>query len=300
MKNRSRLVNLLGFFFGIITLAIIILSLTLLIKYRPSCPLLWILNIRGAHRQSFERKKPFGRVDGEEIIAGVYERLEVRNIAGNIRITGWDNDNHHVKYRKTGPALDIINDIQVKLETSDKTLLIMRELKPKPSSHRGSVIFDISIPDTVKNIEVHSVSGIIELNKIHDGVSQDLKTVSGKILTDNAEDLTAISTSGAIDFQFSGKNLFVQTVSGNIKGTCIDISTGGTLELKSVSGSVSIRADKSFNTDLNIKSISGSVSCDFPINRAMQKRNQLEGKIGDGKIPLKINTISGSIAIQEL
>jgi DUF4097 and DUF4098 domain-containing protein YvlB len=193
-----------------------------------------------------------------------------------------------------------MNDIEVAIETSGKTLLIMRDINRESSSPRGSVIFDISIPDTVTDIEVHSVSGIIELKKIHDGVSQDLKTVSGKIATDNSEDLTAKSSSGSIEFQFSGKNLSVQTVSGNIRGKCIDISKGGTLELKSVSGSVSIRADKSFNTDLSIKSISGSVSCDFPISGAMQKRNQLEGKIGDGKIPLKINTASGSIKIQKI
>ena len=207
MKNKGLFVNLLGFLFGFITLVLIILSLTLLIKNRPACPLLWIFNTRGDKRQGVERKKTFKRVEGKEIIAGDYGKIEVRNIAGNIRITGWDNNNHLVKYVKTGPSLDIINAIEVKMETSGKTLLIMRDLKLESPSPRGSVIFDISIPDTIKNIEVHSVSGIIELNKIHDGVSQDLRTVSGKISTDNSEDLTAISSSGSIEFKFSGKNL---------------------------------------------------------------------------------------------
>lgn len=300
MKNKGHLVNLLGFLFGIITLVMIILSLTLLIKDRPSCPLFLLLKKRGGLSQSVEGKKMYKQVEGEEIIAGDYERLEVKNVAGTITITGWDKDNHLIKYIKTGPTLDIINNTEVKIDTSGKTLFIIRDLSLESPPHRGSVTFDIFIPDTVKNITVHSVSGSIELKKIHDGVSQDLKTVSGKIVTDNSEDLTVISTSGTIEFQFSGKNLIAQTVSGSIRGKCIDISKGGTLELKSVSGSVSIRADKSFNTDLSIKSVSGSISCDFPISGALKKRNQLEGKIGDGKIPLKINTTSGSIKIQEL
>jgi DUF4097 and DUF4098 domain-containing protein YvlB len=48
---------------------------------------------------------------------------------------------------------------------------------------------------------------------------------------------------------------------------------------------------------LRLQSVSGSISCDFPVQIIEQKRNKLEGTVGDGSIPFEVKTVSGRISL---
>lgn len=302
-KSKGAFVNYLGTLLGILSLVIIVLSLVFLIKDR---------RVFRAEKFLFKRwesiegekflREPSGRerAEGEEILREHYSVLDVKNVAGSIKITGWDQDYFLIKYIKMGPNLESIENLRAQIDTTKDSITVKRSTTDNRLKSRGSISFDIFIPDTVKSISANSVSGSIELSRMGPGITQSLKTVSGKIETDNSGDLQAGSTSGSISFRFSGSTLRVNTVSGSIRGEILNMDPGGSLDLSSVSGSVHVDADKTFNTDITLKSVSGSVSCDFPVTISMKKRNRLEGKIGDGLIPLNIKTTSGSIKIRQL
>jgi DUF4097 and DUF4098 domain-containing protein YvlB len=302
-KSKGDNVNYLGILFGLLSLVIIILSLVFLVKDRHIFRGELFPFKRWERAQGEKYLKKFSgreRAEGEEILRGLHSVLDVKNVAGSIEITGWDKDYFLIKYVKSGPTSESIENLMAKIETTKDSISIKRSTADKRLKSRGTISFDIFIPDTVKSISVNSVSGSIELGRMDPGITQSLKTVSGKIETDNSGNLQAGSTSGSITFRFSGSDLRVNTVSGSIRGEMLNMTPGGSLDLSSVSGSIHVDADKTLNAEITLKSVSGSISCDFPVTISMKKRNRLEGKIGDGLIPLSIKTTSGSIKIRKL
>lgn len=100
MKNKGYYINLLGIIFGIISFLIIILSLTFIIRNRA-----YIRHrIRGLKRIERQIKRGFEKIDGEETVIGQYKNITVKNVAGHISISTWDEDYFLIKYIKTGPT----------------------------------------------------------------------------------------------------------------------------------------------------------------------------------------------------
>ncbi len=295
MKSKGRFINYIGILFGIISLGIIIFSFLYFFHIKPLHRLGWHDFV--PWEQVPGEQVPWERIEGEKRVEGEFINLEVKNFSGSIEIKSWDRDYTHVQYSKRGPSSD---DIEVKMKTEGKVLSIHPEYLSGRKKPFGSVSFDITIPKGIKNISAESVSGSIELSNMSPEINQKLKTVSGSIETDNSKDLNATTISGSIDFLFSGSVLYAKTISGRIRGDILDIAHQGSLDLSSVSGSIHLNAYRDFNADVKLKSTSGSVSCDFPIIVNYQKRNHLEGTIGEGLTPVNINTTSGSIRIEKL
>ncbi len=289
MSNRGRAINILGVICGILTLLIVAGSLSFILRGKP---------LRRVH-QGYGAEGDSHTQEGEEFVEGEYERLEVKNIAGEIRIQGWENDTVHVRYTKRGPTEQSIRNLKVVVETSGNTLHIKRDTLHKNVRDTGSIAFEIYVPEKITHIGAESVSGDIEITDVVSGISQELKTVSGKIETSRTADFIARSTSGMIIFHFSGKKLSVRTVSGDIRGTITALKRGSDVNLVSVSGSVQVEADRDLNADVSLSSVSGSISCDFPLSVILKKKNRLEGKIGNGNIRFNVSTTSGSIQIRK-
>jgi DUF4097 and DUF4098 domain-containing protein YvlB len=291
MKNRGKYLNILGIILGITTFGIIIFSVAYLTYNRPSK--LW-----SKFDITEERAvAPWEGLHGEERIDVQINSIAVRNTSGNIEIRGWNKDYILVKYVKRGPFAE---DLKVNIETSGKRLSVYTEGKMAKRRSFVSVSFDISVPRETEDIEADSVSGSLTLTGISPRTDLKLKTVSGKIETDNSGDLHAKTTSGPIIFRFSGSKLNAETASGSINGDILALDKRGSVELYSVSGSITINAFRDLSSIVNLKSTSGTIHCEFPLETTMQKRNQLEGKIGEGAVPINIKTTSGRIRLEML
>jgi DUF4097 and DUF4098 domain-containing protein YvlB len=129
-------------------------------------------------------------------------------------------------------------------------------------------------------------------------VDQVLETVSGRIESERANNLRARSISGSIRFASTGKTLDINSTSGRIHGEILGLDPGGSVEIDTVSGAVDLEVFSGFDADLSLRSVSGSVSCDFPVQIREQKRNKLEGTVGDGTVPFEVKTVSGRISLR--
>jgi DUF4097 and DUF4098 domain-containing protein YvlB len=239
------------------------------------------------------------RQEGEERIENEITELDVNTISGSIVITGWNESHTLVKWLKTAPTQEALDDLVLKIEARGKKLTA----KPESSrrlAKRGSVSFEIYVPLGLKYVSAKSVSGSIRLTGIPGGIDQELGTTSGAIETDNAADLAATSVSGSVVFTFSGKDLQVETVSGSIRGDMPAIEANGSVKIGSVSGSVRLAVFQGIDARVDLHSVSGSVASELPVSVTQSKRNRLEGTIGDGTVPLEIGTTSGSIRITKL
>jgi hypothetical protein len=240
------------------------------------------------------------REESDQQVEGSFTEVEIRNVAGSIEVIGGGAGPVQVHSVKTAPTREALDGLRVDVEKLGSRLVITEKRDAPPAGWRGSIDFSVTVPKTVTVVRAHSVSGGVTVRRVDTTVDQWLDTISGSISSEGSRDLRASSTSGSIAFAFAGQVLDVHTVSGSIRGSVDSIAKGGSVSLRSVSGPVIVDAFAGLDASVNLRSVSGPVSCAFPLTVSEQRHNRLQGKIGQGSVPVEIRTTSGPISINKL
>jgi hypothetical protein len=298
MRTRRTWVDILGPVFGILAAALTVYALVYLLWIEPF--------YRGESYRAFSNERRdfsvgAGRESQEatEAVEGRFSKLEIRNIAGPIIVEGWSQDYVQVHYIKEARSAKYLEEFEIEIEPRGNLLSIRPIYRKIPGSPFGSVSFDLKIPSSVKEVLAKNISGAIELTDIGSGVDQVLETVSGRIETEGSADLRAKSISGSIDFVSEGRLLDVSSTSGRVQGQILNLDPSGSVEINTISGSVDLEVFSGLDAALKLQSVSGSISCDFPVQISEQRRNKLEGTVGDGSVPFEVKTVSGRIALSQ-
>lgn len=143
----------------------------------------------------------------------------------------------------------------------------------------------------------NSVSGNIDISSIQGDAS--VSSVSGGIkLTQASGTVNLKSISGEITAAHIGKIEDAESVSGSIQ---VDAGAlAGDVNLKSTSGSISLKLPSSTNADITLESISGSLDVTGfdNIQNLSKSRRSMSAKINDGGTAIKGSTVSGNIKIE--
>jgi hypothetical protein len=199
--------------------------------------------------------------------------VEVDNVAGRVEVTGWDRPEVEV----TGTIGDRVD--RVDLITSDKHTTV-RVVLPQNSYSRGddSAALMVHIPS--KSLLIASV---VSADLSTHGLlgEQQLRTVSGDIDGELAQEAQVHSVSGSVKLAASAGPLEVHSVSGDItvNGATGEVRVGtvsgsATLVLGSVtrahfetvSGAVTVSGSLAPGAELEARSVSGSLR--FTLNGA--------------------------------
>jgi len=301
-KARPSPIDIVGITLGTIVLIVVIASVALIAHGHGS-----VNQWRGLDMRRWwapERFQPFQnrrlREEKDEQVSGNFATIEIRNIAGEIDIHGGTGDCINVHSVKSAMFPAAMENLTVGIEKRGDRLLVEERHEIGFLMSAGVVSLNITLPRSIRTIEAHSVSGSITVHDVPIGISQNLNTISGPVSTVNTGNLDISSTSGSVQFTFGGDRLNAHTVSGSIEGQIESLGQGGTATLRSVSGSVDIEAYDGLNAFVSLSSMSGAVSCGFPLTVAVQRRNSLEGKIGEGSSRVDVATTSGTIAIRKM
>jgi len=301
-RTRLSSIDILGITLGAIVILIVLGSIVVIAKGQMFDFRFNVLEGRASWGdQSFSVGGAIRQEADEELPAGTYTAVEVRNIAGSIDISGSSSASGiAVHSARTAPSQAAMDGLHVDIQKQGDRLVI-QEKHDRGFFLRsfGTVSFRITVPAGVKVIEARSVSGNIDVNGVSANVDQTLSTVSGRVATSAAHNLDISSTSGHVSFTSSGPELSAHSVSGSIDGTISALGPSGSARLNTVSGSVTLSAYAALDANLSLHSVSGSVSCGFPVTISEQKRNRLQGRIGSGAARLDIGTVSGSITISK-
>lgn len=299
MKSSRSPLAVLGPVLGLLALALTAFALVYLVWLQPF--------YRGAsygpgHWRAWQDFPAVGWQSREatETVKGPIEVLSVQNVSGPITITRWDQDTVQVTYVKQARTEELLEQFEIEIAPRGRELSVRplyRNVRSFAGSAFGSVSFDIRVPASVSRIKATNVSGRIQLQGLAADVTQDLQTVSGSIRTERSGDLRAQSVSGAVQFGFAGSNLNVSSTSGAIRGEILDLEQDGRVNVESISGSVELKAFEDLSAELDLSSVSGSISCDFPLRVREQKRTSLRATLGDGVVPFRVHTVSGSIRL---
>jgi hypothetical protein len=296
MRSRRTWVDVLGPVFAVLAAAMVIYALVYLLWIEPF--------YRGDSYGSFDREgRDFVTGIGwesrevTERVDGSFAELEIRNVSGPIVIEGWNRDYVQIHYIKRARSAEYLEEFEIEIQPRGSRLIVRPIYRNIPGSPFGSVSFDLMVPSSVKEIRGNNISGEINIENMGAGVDQVLETVSGRIDTERSGDLRARSVSGSIQFTSTGKTLDINSTSGRVKGEISNLEPGGSVEIDTISGAVDLEVFSDFDADLQLQSVSGSISCDFPVQIVEQKRNKLVGTVGDGTVPFRVKTVSGTISI---
>ncbi|MGB5296292.1 MAG: DUF4097 family beta strand repeat-containing protein [Thermoanaerobaculia bacterium] len=221
--------------------------------------------------------------------ASVSPSVDIENLAGSVRINGWDreeikvsgvlgDDTDGLDFSGSGDSFDIEVEIPDSYGRRHRDLDSDLEIwLPAGSS--------VSVETVSASIRVSGVDGRLELESVSGEVSVDgaptsvdVETVSGSIELSGSGTLAiAESVSGKIELSGVAGRVEAATVSGSVKVEASDIEQG---EFEAVSGSVRFTGALSAGARLSAESHSGSVVLNLP---------------ADTSARFQVETFSGSI-----
>ena len=213
-------------------------------------------------------------------------RVEISNISGEIKVTGWSGDGVSI----TGTLEDGVKELDISSGGSRLSIEVDLERRTR---NNGSAYLTIKVPVTA-GVEIETVSANISV----DGVlgELDLESVSGQVeVSGETRSLEAASVSGDVIATSTAGSSELESVSGDI----IVRHATGRLEASVVSGNIEIEggALDSFDGE----TVSGSIFCAArPTDRGRFSMETMSGRIEmvvspDISADFYIETFSGSI-----
>ncbi len=254
----------------------------------------------------------------------------VENIAGSIRVEGWDKNEVHV----TGTLGDDVE--KVKFKTSGKKTHIEVVFPHKTRSIKRGADLVVMVPRGSR-LEVECVSAPVTVEGVDGRIYAS--SISGDVDVDGGEDEVAAETiSGNVRVRSEARQISVETISGRVEasgsrakveaevvngGVDLDFGVYLDLSVEAVNGSVMVKGDLDDGADCDIDVHSGNVTlilpadvkADFRIdtfngtidNAFGQKAHrtskyapgwELEFSVNGGGARVRINTFSGGVEIR--
>jgi hypothetical protein len=126
-------------------------------------------------------------------------------------------------------------------------------------------------------------------------------TVNGDVDVSGAtSDVEAMSVNGRVDAQSQGGPVAASSVNGSVEAEMRQIGNSTRLQYSSVNGSVRVTLPADLKADIELSTVNGSVRSDFPISvtGSLEPRH-MRGTIGGGGVPLRVDTVNGSIELRK-
>jgi lia operon protein LiaG len=209
--------------------------------------------------------------------------VNIRNVSGDVTVTGYNGDTITVTAYKEGPDRD-----QVTIEdASGGSNVDVRARYPENCNCNVSVRFDVKVPSGInyRYDSITSVSGDVHISNVKGDLHA--KSVSGDVSVKGAAGaVNAASVSGDVEVE-------IQSLEGE----------NGPMEFNSVSGDVDVKLPGNLDADVKMSTLSGDLKTDFPLQVEEKKRGpgrSANGRLGNGSRSLKLSTVSGDISLSRI
>jgi hypothetical protein len=207
-------------------------------------------------------------------------QIVIRNIKGEVRVSGWNQDRVQVDgtLGEGAKPLQISGDAQsleIRVEANGRSGWFGGD------NDMGSTTLDVHVPHAAA-LEVHVVSAPVDVTGV-DGRSLGVNTVSGRVhLNARAGSVKVDSVSGDVDFEGATNGMDVQTVSGDVQAATIN----GNLAAQTVSGDLLLRGNTLGRVDLG--TVSGGIQLDAALAPAATWK--VDTMSGDVRLGIPANT----------
>ena len=157
-----------------------------------------------------------------------------------------------------------------------------------------SVSGDVRIQDMVGPLSIDTASGDVKVAGAGDSIR--IETVSGDVVVERAPRGAWVSTaSGEIELRHVSGRLFAESVSADIRATLA--APVRETRIESSSGDVNLGLPSNAACTIEMRTTSGELQVDVPSQTKTVSRRQVTAVVRGGTIPVRIETVSGSIVV---
>ena len=260
-------------------------------------------------------------------------KIEIENVAGSLRITGWDKN----EIKIIGTLGDDVEELridgerdhfQIEVEIPEGRGFGKRDIESALEiwvpSGSGLEVETVSAPMTVTGVDswlkLSSVSGSIDASGAI--TEAELETVSGSIRLSGSNTVADVeSVSGTVDLEGVARSVDVSTVSGDVtvKSGEVDrasfesvaggiefegsLADGARLQAESHSANVVLVLPASTSAAFDIETFSGNINSEFggTVERTSRYApgRRSEFSTGDGHGRVSIETFSGNVTLKQ-
>jgi DUF4097 and DUF4098 domain-containing protein YvlB len=204
-------------------------------------------------------------------------RLKVLTVSGNVRV--FAEDRADIEIDPPDRRLETSDDGHV-METRTRSTNLTIRVPAGLNVSVGTVSGHVEMTGRFGTIKASSVSGQVKIGDTEGDA--DIRSISGHIEVGDCRGRCRANTkSGHIVVAHVAHALKATTMSGSIEA---GISGADDVEIKSISGRITVRVDPGHQPQARLRSLSGKVRCECT-----------QG----GDFSLNASTISGSIEVQE-
>jgi DUF4097 and DUF4098 domain-containing protein YvlB len=257
-------------------------------------------------------------------------KVEISNVSGSIRVTGWDREEvavtgtlgrgtERLEFATTGSTTVVKVILPRHADTVDGSDLEVQV--PKGSRvDVDAVSADVSVDQVTGELEIESVSGDVKIGG--KGQRIEAKSVSGAVdVVAEGAPVRAKSVSGTVTVRGARGDIEAQSVSGRVKVEGTDVAraelhtTSGEVrfegslagaarfEAKSVSGTVDVVLPADVSAEFEVSTFSGNIHNDFG-QQAHKKSEYGPGEeltftTGKGGAEVRVKSFSGNVALRK-
>ena len=223
--------------------------------------------------------------------------ISVKNVSGDISITGYDGDAVIVHGFRRGRDSEMV-EVE---DRSSGNRVDVGVRYPSPCNCDASVRFEVRVPRGM-NFEIDKIStasGDIEVTGVRGQIN--VSTASGDVLVKNVNGrINASTASGEMRVVDVVGEVSAQSASGNVEVEIARLEGTDNMKFSSASGDVSVKLPSNIDADISMTTATGDIKTDFPIEVKEQRHgpgSQAHGRLGSGSRMIRISTASGDVSL---
>jgi len=219
-------------------------------------------------------------------------RVEIKNINGDVHITGWDRDEVKVDAIKTAWTKERLDEAKIEVHAGENDISIHTEYPEH--GHGQTFVFGIE--------EEHNNPAKVEytITVPRHARLDDINVINGRLdLRDVSGDIDASAVNGRIQARNLQGAVKLNTVNGELDAT-VDQLPSSELRLSSVNGRLRVTLPSDAKAELKASTVSGNISDDFglPVTHHQYVGHSLHGQLGGGGTLVKLSNVNGEIEIR--
>jgi hypothetical protein len=229
---------------------------------------------------------------------GAGARISVRNVSGNVDVTGYDGNSVIIIGRKEGRDR---GRVQIEDHSSGASVDISVHY-PDRCNCDASVQFEVRVPRSIsfRFDKFSSVSGDVHLRDLTGDLNAS--SVSGDVTARNLKGhVQAHSVSGDVEIENISGTVSTSSTSGDVNVSLTRLEGSDHMTFTSVSGNVRVQMPGDLNAQVEMSVLSGSLKTDFPLqihSKEYGPGQKASGMVGDGGARrLKMSSTSGNVSL---
>ncbi len=226
--------------------------------------------------------------------------IQIRNVSGDINVTGYDGNSIAVTAFKEGRDRD---KVQVEdLSTPERVSL--RAKYDEDCNCDAGLRFEVKVPRSVRyNFDrVTTASGDLRVSNVTGRLN--FQTASGQVeLQGVSGEIEAGSASGNVRVRDAAGIVRANSASGNVEVELTRLEGACDMKFSSASGNVEVRMPSGIDARVFLSTLAGSIDTNFPIEVEKSQHGagqRARGQLGAGTRELRATSASGNVSLKTL